>query len=558
MSKAQWFKKRAVFFILLFCLPSLVLAELSVHLSPSTLKTGELIRLTLRLKDATTPTEQPDLTPLLASFTIAGSESRSSYTFNNGKASSFREWTILLVARKSGILTIPALKVGSETTKPQTVEVLAADAASPGENPAAKDLFIKTEMQDTDTLVGQQLGFTVRIFIKKPLMEAWYTPPKADNALLLTLGKEQQYQTEVNGQTYTVSEQKYVLFPQKSGTVDIIPAELTAMIYQQFPERITARADPISVKVKPLPQDHSDAYSLPAKDLKVTEDYIDLPSPVKQGAAFTREIRLQARGIPAQLIPALSLKSTDGLTVYPEKISESNEVFQSDIVGIIKYKVSYLVNHSGSVQIPALTINWYNTLLKKQETAILPARSLNVLPGSLAKKNAGNKPADKAKPVLYKLKKKSDVRAEKSLFPWLLAAGFALIWVLTLVFGWLFFRKTRPHSRRQILKKLKASCLGNQAKLAREWVILWAQVQWQDPAIRDLEDICARTQQEKLKHALKNLSACLYQQGKATWQGSALWEAIRYHLRGKSGKPVSESLLPPLYKGLQDGHADNI
>lgn len=65
----------------------------------------------------------PDLTPLQEDFNIDGTERSMNYTVINGQAHSLSQWIILVTPKKTGVVEIPALQVGSEKTQPATIEV---------------------------------------------------------------------------------------------------------------------------------------------------------------------------------------------------------------------------------------------------------------------------------------------------------------------------------------------------------------------------------------------------------------------------------------------------
>lgn len=542
---------------------SLSWPEIPAHVTPTKVKLGDLIRLTLRLTDASS-IKMPDLTSLQPDFQIVGSENRAHYTYQNGQSEKILEWTILLVANKSGKLTIPALKLGQDYTKALTIDVL-----DPGQEPApngsttsdsprkttanSKELFIKTTVNETNPFVHQEVNYKVQIYIKHSLMDAVYIPPQVDNALIITLSKEKQYQTIINGETYLVSEQNYAIFPEKSGELMIQPPQLSALIYSNFPEKVEASGESIKLLIKPEPLKSTHTDWLPAKKVHLSEAYEPSTTKINQGDTFTRIITLKALGIPAQLLPNISLKSNDNFTVYPEKMGENNQIIQDDILGEIKIKASYLMNKAGDITLPEIRVSWFNINKGKEETTILPARKMQIS-GSIDANEKPISPHSMPSMTLINQQKLTQKRPNQALdgpnkpwLPWLLASFFALIWVFTLILAFLKLKEKRNLTQKQILKSLKNACLSNQARLAKELIMTWAIHYWSTPKIKDLEDIMALSQDKVLNQALEALAEHLYQSNVGSWQGKPLWEAVNsYGYKKKKNNTIKITSLPKL------------
>lgn len=542
--------QRFLAFFLCFSLSS-VWATIPATLTPSKAKMGEIIRLTLKL-GPNAVNRLPDLTILRSDFAVVGSEQRTNYSMINGTSSLVHELTILLVAKKTGPLTIPALSIGSDSTNPVRVDITeqaenaTGSSGTQGQQSQA-GVFIQTSVQEQTPFVNQQVHYQVKIFVKDQIMDAQYLPPEVDNALVITLGQEQQYQTQLKGETYTVSEQNYALFPQKSGVIKVKPPQLHALIYTTFPEKISVSGQPIVLKVQPEPQPFGTQNWLPAKAVFLSEQYDKPIDTLKQGTTFTRMITIKAIGLPAQLLPTLPLSSTDAFTVYPEKAHETNEQVQSDIVGTMTIKANYLFNKSGTQTIPELKIQWFNLNTRKQETATIAARTIKVLSAP-----SDEKTVDIVQPPVSKVKIKAptvqaSIPSNASTLPWIIVAIIAFLWVLTLILGWFYLRKKKEPNPKKIFKQLQAACLANQAEAAEKYLLLWACWRWPHHHMHNLEDLSQLSQDKTLKDALNNLAKTLYQKEQAPWNGKVLWQAIQKVVKtDRLGKEKSQ--LPSLQR----------
>ncbi len=65
----------------------------------------------------------PNITPLEKDFFVGQTSQLSNTRIVNGSISRSMTWTISLMAKHAGIITIPSVKVGSELSNPLTIEV---------------------------------------------------------------------------------------------------------------------------------------------------------------------------------------------------------------------------------------------------------------------------------------------------------------------------------------------------------------------------------------------------------------------------------------------------
>lgn len=134
-----------------FCLFSAFAnAEVHVQVEPSQASIDDSFRLILT-QDNLQNGGIPDLTPLQKNFMILGTERRMNYSIINGQAQSSSEWTITLKPQKEGKVTIPAIKIGRDYTKPLTIEVTTGTTSqnSSKDNSANQnnqDLYLTTEV----------------------------------------------------------------------------------------------------------------------------------------------------------------------------------------------------------------------------------------------------------------------------------------------------------------------------------------------------------------------------------------------------------------------------
>ena len=297
----------------------LVQAEIQIQVEPSQITLGETFQLTLTQKDPKNG-DKPDLTSLQQDFVILGTGQQINYSIINGQAQSASQWVVTLRPQKSGILTIPAIKLGFDTSHAITIDVA---ATRPGQ-----DLQIKSSQQQDVILVAgvnikkpyvnQQVVYTVKIYNSKHLLNADYQGPQVEDALLIPLGDTKRYQTVQNTINYTVEEQNYAIFPQKSGTIKINSPTLTALIYDNNPQRVKAQDERINLSVQSIPKYYKGNTWLPAKQVTLSEHYEHTNQTISQGSTLTRTVTIEGVAIPAQLLPTLNFDEANAFNVYTE------------------------------------------------------------------------------------------------------------------------------------------------------------------------------------------------------------------------------------------------
>ena len=376
--------KRYLLILITLFAPTIASATINIQITPDNARPGETIRLIFTQKNTAQSQGNPDLTPLQKEFTLIGTEHSLSYSAYNGVATSENQWVVLLIPKKTGTLTIPSIKIGHEYSPEKQVTILSSSAKIPVENDSIEPLeehsavTLESQVDVEKPLINQQIIYTVKLATNQSLLEAQYQPPHVDNALLIPLGEGRRYQTTTDGQEYNVDEQRYAIFPQKSGPLNIIPPKLSAVIYKTTPERIQAEGKDIQLMVKPAPQTDANNPWLPAKQLSITEQYDSSETTLKQGSTLVRKITVQAMGVPAELLPAMPFPDSPQYSVYPEKPDTRNVLRHQELVGTTTVAVTYILNQVGDITLPSIKLPWYNTQTGHNELASLPNHELKI------------------------------------------------------------------------------------------------------------------------------------------------------------------------------------
>lgn len=537
------------FFLSLFSV--LAQAEIQVQVDPSEVTLGEAFKLLLIQEDPRNG-GVPDLTVLQKDFVILGTERNVNYSIINGQAQSSSQWLVALRAKKGGILTIPSIKIGLDKSTPITINVQANNAKPQDvqlDSSQSQDVILSAGVSETKPYVNQQIIYTVKLYNSKRLLNANYQGPQVEDALVIPLGEEKRYQTIQNNINYMVEEQSYAIFPQKSGTLKIKSPTFTALIYDLDPQPIKAKDKTINLEVQSIPKQYKGTIWLPAKQVKLTEQYEHSNQTISQGSTLTRTVTLEGAAIPAQLLPTLNFEETDAFNVYPEKGADRNQVKQGELVGTTEIKVTYLFNKAGKVTIPELRLPWFNTETGKEEFAVLAPRSMDITPSTAVTSNTTQQTVSKKsaeEKVSPRLLSTSPTHND---WAWIVATLFALAWIITLgLWGWQ--RRSRHLGKGQYkhaLAELDKACSACNPQSARDALLKWAALHWPDAPILNLTDVTKLVRDVHLKKQLHLLSQVLYRsEDKVLWRGDELLRAVHSVRRTQTGTKQTIKVLPPI------------
>jgi hypothetical protein len=220
------------------------------------------------------------------------------------------------------------------------------------------------------------------------------------------------------------------------------------------------------------------------------------------------------------------------------------------------------LNKAGKIEIPALEVNWFNTVSQQQERATLPARSFMVEDAVSSKTSSENtKPEPLPAPVISKnpaqsltpsqsqpqTQSPSQTQAQTQTgfaFKWI-ALVFALLWVFTLFLWWQWPRLFIKKREKKAKEGLKKACLNNQPELAKTALLAWGRETWPEENILDLSDLLRlAAENENLLTEINALIHALYSLKSRHWQGEALYRSVMTYTKKKHSKKKKETLLP--------------
>jgi len=584
MKTIKIFTRLSVTFALLLSSVVHATTELTVTLDRNPVMVNESFVLEIMANDSLDGNDL-DLTPLRQSGLVIGRTATSSSTqIINGSISKTTSWNVVLLARKEGSYTIPALKIDGILSKPLTVSVVKSNAAAGQNN---QTIFLKNSIEQTDLYLQQTVKLVTRLYFAPnvDLQSGSLTDPSLDAAFIKQHGKDKDSSEIIMGVRYRVIERIYTVTPQSSGTFTINSPAFNGEIstgrrrsnFSNFggTKPITSLGNDIEINVSSIPKQYSGSW-LPSDLVMLNEEWQPEQDSYEVGTPITRTFTLTALNVNEEQLPEVIGTYPDSFKTYPDQSESHSEVRQNAIVSQRVSTEAIVATQAGEYVLPEVSIHWFNTKIKREEVATIPAKTITIIPSSntqaapmtnlqtpiIESSNISEQncpaPNDMSDSGNDTSNSPNDMFSNLLNQPMLAWAGWVL-WLLTTI-AWLISRQFSTKSvgkanNNKLMNTtpffdqaaLKQACANNQANLVRAELLKWAKSEF-TPQVQTLTALFPLVSPELQKH-IATLQSSQYSkhstQGTGEeWSGKALWKAFKQFK--STPKNADDSNLPPL------------
>ena len=352
-------------------------AELSTRLSRSSIDELESVQLTIRA-NGTRSVEELDLSELEKNFQVLNTNTSSQYQYINGNEQSWVDYQITLKPRIAGTLTIPSLTIGNEISLPLTLKVRPISQSLRDE--INQLVFFEVETSKESVYVQEQLLFTRRLVYSNgvQLYNEIPGPPKIANALVLILGETRSGTTERNGKKYGVVEQRFAIFPEMSGKLEIPAIDITASVRLIERGRVSRKGVRVSttdllVNVMPVPEVYpEEAPWLPAQAIILTQTLEPGVSKANVGDTLQRRIQVRIDGNTGSILPSLNAQPSESLfSIYPTAPSIEDDTSGDSVIGFRTESSSIVPLQPGQLSLGETSITWWDTVSNEVRISVL-------------------------------------------------------------------------------------------------------------------------------------------------------------------------------------------
>ncbi len=331
------------------------------------------------------------------------SQSTSMQIVNGKMTQSFEiSYTFILQAKKEGKFTVTPGSInveGKEYNSNQvTIQVVKGKAPSanngrsgnantPSGTVSSDDLFLRMLVSKREVRRGEPIVATLKLYTKINLSDlGGFKAPDFNGfwSESLQQATSLDFQREnVNGQVYNAAViQQHVLIPERTGTLTIEPAELTAVAqiavqrrrsrslfdqmfgsYQNVQKVLTSST--IKIAVNDLPPGAPAGYNGAVGNIKLNAT-LDPPE-TKTNEPVSLKITYSGTG-NLKLIPDPNIKFPTDFEVYDPKVSNNYSAGASGFSGRKTYEYLLIPRHEGDFEIPAINFSVFDLESGKYKT----------------------------------------------------------------------------------------------------------------------------------------------------------------------------------------------
>jgi len=494
----------------------------------------------------------------------------------NGSVSQTRQWTLVLMPKRSGRLVVPSIPFGDDKSQPLVIGVTEQAVPTSAENNSV--LFIEvsaeTATESGEAYVQSQVVYKARLFRAVNVANASLSEPVISDAdaVIEKLGDDLEFETTRDGRRYVVLERSYAIFPQQSGTLTISPLTFEGQVvnrsrgmfdvFEPGGQIRRVQSDEVSLKIKAVPATEDKQQWLPAREVRLIEEWpegVDLTKAIIAGEPLTWTLTLIADGLTAAQLPAISPQMPDGIKSYPDQPRQINDKKQETLIGVRQEKIALIPTRAGEFQLPEINIPWWNSQTAQREVVSLPARTLNVSAALM------NDVASVAPLAMAEMAVQDDTPppvAPQQNSHWQIVSGLlGFGWLLTAMAWWITRRKGKRNSQDEnddvvldvnvVKKALQRACHEHDAPAAKEALLAWANIHWLDDAPQSLAEIVVRVDEPfglEITHLNSQLYGRLGSVDASGWESSKLWQQFEGALsRQARSSSAAEPALAPMY-----------
>jgi len=568
--------------LLLFGLVGAAGAAVKAELDRSQVYEGDVFTLTIENTGPQGAT--PDLSPLNQDFEVLGTGTSNQFSIVNGRASSRSSWNVRLRPLRLGRLEIPPITVGSDQTRPLSIEV--SEIPETLESQQNAHAFIEVEApHDGPVYVQQQIAYRVRLYQDDRVTAGELSTPRVAGALVEQLGGDKRYTVTRDGRRFRVIERNYAIAPEKSGELRIPPVgfrgQLAPPAGQQAPGgrrdrfgdsffskspfandpffsqgpfatagqplRVSSKA--ITLDVQPPPASAA-THWLPAEAVTLHDSWATNPPALRSGEPVSRIITVQAKGLNGSQLPALELGEPDRTRLYAGAQANDTRSDGDAVYGISRQTFTYIPTQTGELEIPPVELHWWNTTSHQTDSTRLAGLRVDVAPGAAGSGMAPPVPGSAAEETGVTVAEATESDEGWSWLWWLLIIGLVIGAGVRLLPAALRSRpshqvrgretasaaptpadarapppaaaRSSGPDRRQLLADLEAACLRSDPNAAAHALLALGHAQWPDAPPANLQELAERLGQAG--DEIDALDRALYAPGEHAWNGRALWD----------------------------------
>ncbi len=372
------------------------------------------LQLTISVSGPDSGNAQAPRLPRFAGFDVVGGPNVSTqFQWINGRTSSSRSYTYILLPRKTGKQTIDAIEVqaggkvfranpitvsvraGSiQPSQPRSADPFSDEGLLPGRGGSGNEVFVEAEIDRKRAYPGQQVTLTYHLYTRVGVTGLQLEEsPALTGFWLEEIDVDKNPRPErriISGREYLdYVIKRQALFPNAPGKLKIPPATFAVSartggdffgIFSQS-ETLYRKTDELFLEVLPLPAEQQPAdFSGAVGSYNLTAS-VD-KSEAATGDAVSLRVRLSGRG-NLKMVPDITLPQLQDFTIYSSKQAANVRVLEGKWIGGEKTWEYVLVPKApGEQLIPPITMVHFNPDKTVYETLRTAPLTIKVVRGA--------------------------------------------------------------------------------------------------------------------------------------------------------------------------------
>lgn len=423
MNKIKNITFKTILFLSVIFIKNFALAQdvqFTAATSHNALATGDRFQIEFKVNSKISGFTPPDLSNFRV---LSGPNAFEEVKIINFKSYINNSYSYVLMAIKEGNFTIqPAsVVVNGKTYKSNTISINVGKGVqiqqqqqqqqSKPEINASEDLQIKASVNKTTVYQGEPLVATYKLYTKIGISGNELVKNAALNGFWsqeIDLGQTQWSEEIIGGYRWHVATiRKIVLFPQRSGNLEIDPLEMRFVtqkrvsggqsVFDQFFGRVVEeehylKSKPIKINVLQHPEPKPNSFNNAVGNLDMKVDVSS--SEVKANEAINIKVKISGNGnLP--LIDKINIDFPKDFEVYDPKITDNTKTSANGVAGTKEYDYLVIPRFAGDYNIEPISFSYFNPSTKKYETITSQPLTFKIAKGDGSSANVTYSSANK-------------------------------------------------------------------------------------------------------------------------------------------------------------------
>ena len=436
--------------------------------------------------------------PSFNGFTVVGGPNQSvSNMWVNGKRTFSKSYTYFLTPIKKGPLTIgqATIEIDENIYKTLPVKISVSESVAVSKDPndptyvVNENLHLVAEISNTNPYLNEGISIVYKLFYSPQINVTnvgEIETPEFENfwSQNIKIPRLQIERGSFKGDNYNfVTWKKTVLYPQKSGKLDILPLSLDVSvdvptnrrdffgnrIYNQVSKKVTAGKRSINVKALPVNAPESFNGAVGKFDIKLNTNKTELNA----SESLQATVKVSGKG-NLKLFSPPSVQVPSSLEKYDPEYNEKVSTSLTGMKGFISNTYTLVPQFQGKYPVSSVEFTFFNPQLNKYETINSDDLIIDVLEGPLSLDNNINiTNTQKSQNILPSINQFKFIKTNSDLVkinsnPFIYSLSFYLILifpVLAILLLFIFFK-----SKNITNSKLKESRSRRANKLAKKYL----------------------------------------------------------------------------------------